>query len=288
MGSMILEKIQPFGYCNGVNFAIKSLNQIIKNNPNKQIHLIGLVVHNTKTNNEFLKNKNVVLHTQPNHIKIVKDILKKSKNKKILLFILPTHGTDPQVIELIKKNHCQFYDFICGHIKLLISKIKKAFAKGYDVYFYGKQNHPETQCIQKTFAKKNFFVFSKKSDLKPNNHKKFVVCQTTTNCKDFIQIKKWFKNAVFEDTICNFCKLKQKNADCFKNSKNSIVVISDNKSNNGLVLFKMLKTNNKHVFLISPDQKKLVKVKKTNKIHVFTSSSVSKQQANCVLKKQFN
>lgn len=283
---MILKKVEPFGYCKGVNFAIQNLCKIIKQYPKKQIHLIGLITHNKKTNNEFLKNKNVFLHKGKNRKKIIENILKKTKNKDDLVFVLSAHGTDPQAIEFIKKNKCQYYDFVCDYIKLLISKIKNAFSKNYEVYFYGKKDHPETQCIKNTFGKK-LKVFWQKSDLKPNNNKKFVVCQTTTNCRDFIQIKKWFKNAVFENTICGFCKQKQKQACNLKNSKNSIIVISDNKSNNGMILFKMLKANNKFVYLLSPNLTKPIKTKITKKIYVFTSSSVSKQQASVVLKKQF-
>lgn len=283
---MVLEKVKPFGYCKGVDFAIKNFHKIMKLYPKKQIHLIGLITHNKKTNNGFLKNKNVFLHEGKDRKKIIENILKKTKNKSSLLFVLSTHGTDPQAIEFIKKNKCQYYDFVCSYIKLLIMKIKHALAKNYEVYFYGKNDHPETKYIKNTFGKK-INVFCQKNDLKLNNYKKFVVCQTTTNYKDFLQIKKWFKNAVFDNTICGFCKQKQKRACNFKNSKNSIVVISDTKSNNGIVLFKMLKTNNKHVYFLQPNLTKPIKIKRTNKIYIFTSSSVSKRQANIVLKKQF-
>lgn len=283
---MVLEKVKPFGYCKGVNFAIQSLHKIIKQFPSKQIHLISLITHNRKTNKELLKNKNVFFHEGKDRKKIIENILKKTKNRKNLLFILPAHGTDPQAIKFIKENKCQYYDFTCGYIKFMINKIKNALAENYEVYFYGKNNHPETQCIKDTFGKK-LNVFWQKKDLKSNNHKKFVVCQTTTNYQDFLQIKKWFRNAVFEDTICGFCKQKQKQACNLKNSKNSIIVISDAKSNNGIVLFKLLKTNNKYVYLLPPNLTKPIKIKKTNKIYIFTSSSVSKQQANIVLEKQF-
>ena len=73
MNCMVLKKVKPFGYCKGVNFAIQSLHKIIKQFPNKQIHLINLITHNRKTNKELLKNKNVFFHEGKDRKKIIEN-----------------------------------------------------------------------------------------------------------------------------------------------------------------------------------------------------------------------
>ena len=283
---MVLEKIKPFGYCNGVNVAIKKLSRIIKTNPNNQIHLIGWIVHNKQINEELLLNKNVFLHEGLDKKVIVKKILKKTNNKNKLIFVFSTHGTDPQAIKEVKKYNCQYHNFVCPYIKLIISKIEKAIEKGYKVYFFGKKNHHETLCIKHTYKKVK--VYAKKEDVNQDDfYKKYVICQTTANYQNFFATKKWFKNAIFEETICNFCKAKQKQAMQLKTS-NSIIVISDKKSNNGLIIFKILKQRNKYVYFLSPNRKTILKIKKTPKIYVFTSSSISQEQANMILKNHLN
>ena len=139
---MIINKLNPQGFCGGVNKALKTLDDSI-NNPStiKPIYLLGSIIHNEHIIEEY-KNKGVI---------VIDD---KSKTRLELLdqihkgtVVFSAHGVSPKVYKKAIDKGLNIIDTTCSNVAIIHSRIKEHLANGYTCIYIGNNHHPECEGI---------------------------------------------------------------------------------------------------------------------------------------------
>lgn len=278
--------IKPYAFCPGVQNTINKTMLIIKSNKQANIYLVGNLIHNDLVCKQIQQFKNVRILDDKNtsRLNLVKSI--KTKNN---ILIFSAHGTDPKAIKLAKAKGFKIYDLACPYVAKILKQIQTKVKQGFYIAYYGLKNHPEAKAA-KAYGKDKLFVYKNKNDLKPilNKKKVCVVCQTTMDNLAYQNTKVFFKgikHLEFNDLICASSKIRQAKA-LLSRRFDLVFVLSDRSSHNGKSLYEVLKTKQKSVIFVDPNNfvidKKILRNKKD--CAIFTSSSVSLQQVNGFVK----
>lgn len=274
--------IKPYAFCPGVQNTINKTMLIIRNNKQANIYLIGDLIHNDLVCRQIKQFKNVKIldDKKTSRFNLVKSI--KTKNN---ILIFSAHGTDPKAIKLAKAKGYRVYDLACPYVAKILKQIQTKTKQGFYIAYYGLKNHPEAKAA-KAYGKGKLIIYKTKKDLKPilNKNKVCVVCQTTMDNLAYQNTKVFFKDIKrleFNDLICASSKIRQAKA-LLSRKFDLVFVLSDESSHNGKSLYEVLKTKQKYVIFIDPNNfvidKRILKNKKD--CAIFTSSSVSLEQVN--------
>ncbi len=279
---MEIHIVQPCGFCKGVARVVEKTQQIIADYPSANIYLVGNIVHNSQLLKQLLKHKNVKILENKSHDRLA--LVKSIKTQRNVV-IFSAHGTDPKAIDYAQEKGWKVYDLTCPYVFSVLSKIKYAILHGYHVAYYGDKDHVEAIAAKKTGGN-NLTIYKTKKDLKKvlDMPYVYVVAQTTMDEDKYLHTQPWFTPPAkikFKNTICHSSRLRQLNA--LETKPYDIVfVLSDPKSHNGHSLFELLKTRQKHVMFVDPQNIKVTKqtIKNKKDCAIFTSSSVSQEQVD--------
>ncbi|WP_338970736.1 4-hydroxy-3-methylbut-2-enyl diphosphate reductase [Spiroplasma endosymbiont of Labia minor] len=134
-------KIVPRGYCIGVIKAIQMAKTAIKkfNYENKDVYMIGNLVHNKYIVNAF-KKLNVTIIEEFN--KSRNEIVSMLPNNSVVIF--SAHGTAPEVIKICENKNITVVNTVCEFVTITEKLILEKLNQNYEVIFIGVKNHPET------------------------------------------------------------------------------------------------------------------------------------------------
>lgn len=206
---MQIDILSPNGYCYGVKRAINLALDIKKENPNKKVYVLGMLVHNSYVCDFLLKNQIFTIDVPPNKYK---EVLLKLKSDDIVIFT--AHGHDIELDQIIKDKKIQSYDAICPMVKHNNDLIKNALEKRKKVIYIGQENHPEAIGAL-SMSNDIIFMANKLLDLSYYDKKLnyFVINQTTLNIEELKAIhkdlKSIFPNIEIADEICAATRLRQ-------------------------------------------------------------------------------
>jgi 4-hydroxy-3-methylbut-2-enyl diphosphate reductase len=133
---MLVSILKPEGYCSGVSMAIDLALRIKEENKDKNVYVLGMLVHNTHVTN-FLKNKGIVTLDEGD-----KETLISSLNKGDIL-IFTAHGHEKHLDILAKEKGLIIYDSVCPKVKHNLTLIQKEIDEGHQVIYIGKNKHQE-------------------------------------------------------------------------------------------------------------------------------------------------
>ncbi len=235
---MIIRKINPQGYCNGVKRALNIVNDaILDSSIQRPIYLLGQIIHNKHVVDDFI-NKGVI---------VIED---KSKTRLELLdeinsgtVIFSAHGVSPLVYKKAKEKGLNIIDATCGYVLVVHKKIDSYLKDGYDVIYIGTNKHPEVEGVL-GISQKIHFV-SCLDDIKAlniNNNKIYCTNQTTLSKFDIIDIfnllKEKYPNILIDDKICDATTVRQ---EAMKNQEKAdlCIVVGDFASSNTKKLYKV-------------------------------------------------
>lgn len=270
---MKIEVIEPIGYCSGVNRAISLAIKARKDNPNKNIYILGQLVHNHHVS-DYLKRLNIVTLSQ----KINESLIDNLKKEDIVIFT--AHGHDKKYDELLILKGISFVDATCPIVKNNMSIISYEIKGGHQVVYIGKKDHPETLAalsINKQVVPYygDSFDYAMLSDDSP-----LVINQTTLNVdelkKIYEAILSHYPKARIATEVCNTTKLRQRAVKDISKDVDIIYIVGDKNSSNTLRLFEVAKEYHKgiNVELISSLEDINIGTLK-NKKHLAISSGAS-------------
>ena len=229
------------GFCYGVKRAVETAKKLKKENPDKEIFILGELIHNTDVINE-LDNLG---------IKTVYEIPEKAPENSIC--IIRSHGESPEVFEKIRKAGFEPVDLTCPDVKKVQQKAVELAKSGYFVVIVGKSNHPEVIAINanaKQFTDK-IAVATTVEELKPfeeeikSNKCVGVVVQTTQMVSSLNTIVNYLntiaKEVLIHNTICQSTAMRQKEAKELARESDLMVVVGSKKSANTTHLAEILK-----------------------------------------------
>ncbi|BED92577.1 MAG: 4-hydroxy-3-methylbut-2-enyl diphosphate reductase [Candidatus Paraimprobicoccus trichonymphae] len=263
-----------FGFCFGVNLAVKSAYEESENN--NLLYSYGEVVHNNIVIKNLLK-KNV---------KIINDIneIEDFENSRILI---RAHGVPEKVfLDLRSKKIGKIIDRTCPKVK----KIQKIVNNSYEIkkiIIIGDFKHPEIIGIN-GWCKFSAFIIKNLQEAKrliiDNNLKNSKIClvvQTTFNIKKYLEIEKFFtnnfKDVEIHNTICQDTLNRQK--EIIEKSKEfeMIIIFGSKESSNSNKLFEIASRYYEYSQLIETrDELDISDFNKVSKIFVCSSASTPK------------
>jgi len=242
---MHLEVVSPFGFCSGVNRAIRIVKDALKKRRN--YYSLGPIIHNSYVIEELSKRG----------LKLIKDL--NSFPKSSLLF-LPTHGTSSRLIKSLKERRINFVDLTCPYVSQVQRICQDLENKDFKVIIIGDREHPEIRVLNE--IAKDAIVIDRKADLLDNSFlqtakKVGVIFQTTQSKDKYLQlasnlIKKYsgIKELHIFNTICPDSLKRQEGLKRLAKRVDLMIIIGGKDSANTRRLYRIAKKIRKRSYHI--------------------------------------
>ena len=235
------------GFCYGVKRAVETAIKLKKENPDKNIYILGELIHNTDVINEL----------ETMGIKTIYEIPQHGDG----ICIVRSHGAAPEIFEQIKSAGFELVDLTCPDVKKVQQRAVELAKNDYFVVIVGKPNHPEVMAI-----KANADLYSDKvvvattiEELAPYEtaikfHRKVgVVVQTTQMVSSLNLIVNYLntiaKEVLIYNTICQSTAMRQKEAKELAKEVDVMIVVGSKKSANTSHLAEILKDYTKTIHI---------------------------------------
>ena len=246
---MEIKRIVPSGYCKGVINAINIVKKTKEKYPNKNIYVLGMIVHNSYVVDSL--NKLGIITLDDNN-KTKEELLEEIKEGVV---IFTAHGISDKIKEKAIKKGLICIDATCIDVLKNKELIKSYLNKDYDILYFGKDKHPEAEAILSISNKIHLITSIQDIDnLNIKNDKIVVTNQTTMSYLELDDLlkkaKEKYPNIIIEKEICNATSSRQKAVSEIKDGE-VLYVVGDTRSNNTTKLATIGKQNFKKVFLIN-------------------------------------
>lgn len=235
---MKVELVKPQGYCAGVLNAINVAKKAREENPNNNVYVLGMLVHN----------KSVIKELSSYKIKTLKN------DSRIPLFlhkgdilIFTAHGHDEKLDKIATKKGLKIYDCTCPIVKKNLDLIKQEIKENHQVIYIGQKKHKET--LAALAVNDNVSLYDTKTGIlynKITDDSPLVINQTTLNFLSLTAIhddvKAHVPNARITNEICNATRLRQEAILGIEENTDLIIVVGDKKSSNSNKLYEIAKS----------------------------------------------
>ena len=226
------------GFCYGVKRAVLTTKKLKAENNDKEIFVLGELIHNSHVINELSQ---LGIHTV--------DELPEDKTG---ICVVRSHGASPDVFEAIKQKGYETVDLTCPDVKKVQQKAIQLVQEGFMLVIVGKPEHPEVCAIKanaQTYGDK-IIVAPDVQSLVPfekelKDHKKIgVVVQTTQRIENLKAVVDYLvplaKELKVFNTICASTSLRQSEARNLAKESDLMVVVGSKKSANTTHLAEIL------------------------------------------------
>ena len=235
------------GFCYGVKRAVETAKKLKEENPDKNIYILGELIHNT----------DVIKELENLGIKTIYEIPAKGEG----ICIVRSHGEAPDVFEKIKNAGFEVVDLTCPDVKKVQQRAVELAKNDYFVVIVGKPNHPEVIAIKANadLHSSNVVVATTIEELAPyeaqiKSHKKVgVVVQTTQMVSSLNLVVNYLntiaKEVLIYNTICQSTSMRQKEAKELAKESDLMIVVGSKKSANTTHLAEILKDCTKTIHI---------------------------------------
>ena len=235
------------GFCYGVKRAVETAKKLKEENPDKNIYILGELIHNT----------DVIKELENLGIKTIYEIPAKGEG----ICIVRSHGEAPDVFEKIKNAGFEVVDLTCPDVKKVQQRAVELAKNDYFVVIVGKPNHPEVIAIKANadLYSSNVVVATTIEELAPyeaqiKSHKKVgVVVQTTQMVSSLNLVVNYLntiaKEVLIYNTICQSTSMRQKEAKELAKESDLMIVVGSKKSANTSHLAEILKDCTKTIHI---------------------------------------
>ena len=234
---MKIEILEPFGYCAGVERAMKMALEVKKAHQDQEVVVLGMLVHNEDALNELSKAGITTIYDEN---KSLVELIDKVDNNAIV--ILTAHGHSLAVEEELNHRNIKFIDATCPFVTLTENVIKKAVSENRDVLYLGKKNHPEANAAL-SISNKVHLIEPKNVHLEEKYTNPLVISQTTFSESEIAQTISFIKDALKEvsvsESICQASTLRQNALKNLSKDVELIYVVGGKNSNNTKTLFEI-------------------------------------------------
>lgn len=245
------------GFCYGVRRAVETVKKLKSDNPDKNIFVLGELIHNSQVIKELEELGITSLKELPEHGNGI--------------CVVRSHGESPEVFEKIKLAGFEVFDLTCPDVKKVQQKAIELAKNGYYLVIVGKAEHPEVVAIKANALQfsNNVIIADSIQALLPyeqelKQHKKAgVVVQTTQMLSNLNSIVSYLipvtKELVIENTICGSTSARQSEAKELAKASDLMVVAGSKKSANTTHLAEILSGITKTIHIETADELYLYK-----------------------------
>lgn len=238
-----IEIARHSGFCYGVKRAVETTKKIKKDFPDKNIFILGELIHNSS----------VIKELDELGIKTVDKLINPALKNSIC--IIRSHGASIDSIEKIKNMGYEVIDLTCPDVKKVQDTAMNLVLEGYFLLILGRQEHPEVMAIEQNAKKtaenkENVLVIKDIDELKEKietikaNKKVGIVIQTTQKIEFLKQVVEYLidkvKDLKIMNTICQSTNLRQNEAREMAKKSDLMVVAGSKKSANTTHLAEIL------------------------------------------------
>lgn len=261
------------GFCYGVKRAVETVKKLKAENPERNICVLGELIHNSQVIEELSA---LGIHS-----------LKELPEKGNGICVVRSHGESPEVFKKIEDAGFEVYDLTCPDVKKVQQQAIELAKEGYYVVIVGKAEHPEVIAIKanaQQFSDKVIVVDNIKQlqpfDAEFKSHKKIgVVVQTTQMLSTLNEIITYLtplsKELKIANTICQSTSMRQSEAIELAKQSDLMIVVGSKKSANTTHLAEILKTITSTIHIETNEELKIYKdlIKKSQKISITAGAS---------------
>lgn len=232
---MIVNKIEPQGFCQGVKIAINTVKDAL--NKEKKVYLLGEIIHNKDV---IAKLDKIGAITIPTNNKTRLELLDSIDSGTI---IFSAHGVSPKVYEKAKNKGLNIIDATCPMVLKIHKNIVEKLENGYDVIYIGTNKHPECEGVLGISSSIHFISnVNEIESLNIPNTKIYATNQTTLSIYDikdiYSQLRNKYPNIIIDNKICNATTIRQ---EAVKNQPKAdlCIIVGDRMSSNTKKLVKV-------------------------------------------------
>lgn len=259
MNSQNIKLAKFAGFCYGVKRAVDTAVKLKNENPDKEICVLGELIHNT----------DVIKELDDLGIKTIYEIPQKGEG----ICIVRSHGEAPEVFERLEKAGFEVVDMTCLDVKKVQQRAIELAQKDYFVVIVGKLNHPEVVAIKANaeLFSKNVIVATTVEELEvfsqeiKNHNKVGVVVQTTQMISTLNKVVNYLnsisKEVLVYNTICQSTAKRQAEAKELAKNSDLMVVVGSKKS-----------ANTTHLAEILKDITKTIHIENDSELNIYSSS----------------
>ena len=273
------------GFCYGVKRAVETVKKLKAENPERNICVLGELIHNTQ----------VIEELNSLGIKSLSELPEKGSG----ICVVRSHGESPEIFERIQKAGFEVFDLTCPDVKKVQQKAIELAQEDYYLVIVGKSNHPEVIAINanaRQFSDKVVVADSaeqlKHFEQELKKHKKIgVVVQTTQMISTLNEIITYLTPLVKElhiaNTICQSTSMRQSEAVELAKDSDLMIVAGSKKSANTTHLAEILKNITTTIHIETEKELDNYKdlIKKANRISVTAGASTPDNVINKVIEK---
>ena len=272
------------GFCYGVKRAVETVKKLKSENPDKNVFVLGELIHNA----------HVIQELEKLGIKTLTEIPEKGEG----ICVIRSHGESPEVIEKIKRAGFEPVDLTCPDVKKVQQKAVELAKEGYFLVIVGKEEHPEVIAIKanaKLWSDK-VIVAANPEQLEPykeqikSNKRVGVVVQTTQRITALNAVVEYLTSVAKEvhiaNTICQSTAMRQAEAKELAQESDLVIVVGSKKSANTTHLAEILKDITSTIHIENADELLCYKdlIEKSNKISVTAGASTPQDIIEKVIK----
>lgn len=276
---------QCAGFCYGVKRAVETTKKIKSENLNKNVWVLGELIHNSQVINELEKLGIMTVDSLP--------------DDETGICIIRSHGMEPQKIKEIGEKGFEVVDLTCLDVKKVQQKAIQLAQEDYLVLILGKPEHPEVVAINANakLYSDNVMVIPDLTTLENNIdliklHKKVgVVIQTTQKLELLNSVVNFLIPICTElkvfNTICKSTSRRQQEAKELAENSDLMIVVGSKKSANTTHLAEILKdiTDTIHIETEEDMNNYIEKIKKAENIGITAGASTPDNVIKSVINK---
>lgn len=240
MAKVILAKTA--GFCFGVDNAVKTAFQTLKENPGKT-RIYGELIHNRQVSDALAEKGAYSIKSaeqlQPgDHV------------------VIRAHGIGEDLYNELKSKDIAIHDATCPYVKRIHNLVREKYNEGCRIIIAGDKEHPEVIGVNGWCGNEAFVVSEpEEAELLPDIDKCIcVVAQTTMKPEKYGEIcdilNKKFANVIKFDTICNATEKRQCEALEISRISDVIIVIGGKNSSNTQKLFEICSENCQYTYKV--------------------------------------
>ncbi len=247
------------GFCWGVVRTIDTVEEILKNNTEKDVYILGEIIHNPPEIHRLeAKGLKTIVHEDLDRIGPENSVV-----------IIRAHGEPPKTYAEAGRLGLNLVDATCPLVKNLHAKVREYYESGYQIVIFGKKEHAEVigirgVCNDECIVIKNAEEAISQLDF---SRRAVLVSQTTMDRATFASIAAEIEEHFIQsgpggkelftakDTICKFVSGREDRLAEFVKSNTVIVFVAGKKSSNGKSLFNFCHSINPRTYFIeSPEE----------------------------------
>ena len=139
---------KEFGFCYGVERCIDLAYAALKVFPDKQLYILGEIIHNPEVNDQ-IRDMGIQFLSGPHKAAEIEDLGKDD------IVIIPAFGTEVSIRNKLESKGCQFIDTTCGDVMSVWKRVRNYAKEGVTSIIHGKASHEETMATSSQAISRN-------------------------------------------------------------------------------------------------------------------------------------